>query len=191
MLKKLAFLLALCTTTVVVADDVVIPSDATKFANSCNIGNLGVDAGNASNYFVALWGLAQYSCDAGQYLYVDDDVTTIECRQCPSDNFCTGGSYTIETAANSKIECPTGMVSPAGSGDSGACGRKLHIGDQYVYLRSEKKTTPSLNIDIDNDGVADFFGNATLQRTPINSTSSHYLHVGDYYIYDDSVKINE
>lgn len=129
-----------------------------------------------------------YTCSAGYYL----PANGIECAVCPNNNYCPGGTYTYsETVTQGIMECPTGLISPIGVSDAGGCGYKLHIGDDVIYLRSSKKTTSSLNIDINNDGIADFFGNATLQRTTINSTSQRYLHVGEYYIYDDSIRLEE
>lgn len=132
----------------------------------------------------AIWQRNTYDCGAGYYLPADG----VECVLCPQNNYCPGEKYEYsENITQGAMECPSGLVAPMGGYDMGSCGRKIHIGDEILYLRSQKKTTPSLNVDINNDGIADFFGNATTQRTHINSTSSHYLHVGDYYIYDDTV----
>ena len=138
--------------------------------------------------FSALFKPITYNCDSGYYLPADG----IECVVCPNNNYCPGGKYgDSETVAQGIMECPNNMFSPVGVFEVGACGRKLHIGDETLYIRSQKKTTPSLNFDINHDGIPDFFGNATLQRTTINSSSQRYLHVGEYYIYDDSIRLEE
>ena len=75
------------------------------------------------------------------------------------------------------------------------CGRILHIGDNIVYLRSIKKTEPSLNIDIDNDGIPDFFGNMTTSDTVMTNGATKSFKVKynsqTYSIYDDSVTIGQ
>ena len=62
-----------------------------------------------------------------------------------------------------------------------------------VYLRSVKKTTPSLNIDIDNDGVADFFGNMTTSDVVMNANTDKKLKVQyggqTSSVYDDTVAV--
>ena len=138
--------------------------------------------------FLATWKINSYDCSGGYYLPADG----IECVVCPNNNYCPGGKYEYsETVAQGIMECPNNMFSPVGVFEVGACGRKLRIGDEILYFRSQKKTTPSLNFDINHDGIPDFFGNATLQRTTINSSSQRYLHVGEYYIYDDSIRLEE
>ncbi|MCQ2562422.1 MAG: InlB B-repeat-containing protein, partial [Alphaproteobacteria bacterium] len=104
-------------------------------------------------------------------------------------DYCNANEY---KDGETCIACPDGLVSPMKSEDSGSCGRKLHIGNEIVYLRSQKKTTPSLNVDVDNDGVADFFGNMSTIPTNINKDSNHKLKF-EYnnqimYLYDDTIK---
>ena len=63
----------------------------------------------------------------------------------------------------------------------------LHIGDNTVYLKSEKQTTPSLNIGMGNDV---FYANMTTTATPMNSATEQYLKImyNDtvYYVCDDT-----
>ena len=93
-----------------------------------------------------------------------------------------------------------GGISPSGwrrtpllGGESAQCGRILHVGDEVVYLRSTKKTTPSVNVDLDHDGVADYFGNMTTLDVPMSRETPRKLKVrmnGTVYsIYDDSVDL--
>lgn len=158
----------------------------TDFAGGCVTDYLWPNANQAKTE--AIWERNTYDCSAGYYLPADG----VECVICPHNNYCPGGMYTYsETVTQGIMECPNNLFSPSGVFEVESCGRKLHIGDEILYLRSSKKTTPSLNFDINNDGIADFFGNATLQRTTLNSTSQRYLHVGEYYIYDDSIRLEE
>ena len=81
-------------------------------------------------------------------------------------------------------ECPTGLVT-CGTGncanERGDCGRVLNAGDSKIYLRSEKRTTPSLNARI---GDQVFYGNmsetiAGALKVKINSTGKIYSVVND------------
>ena len=62
-----------------------------------------------------------------------------------------------------------------------------HIGDNTVYLKSEKQTTPSLNISIGNDV---FYANMTTTPTPTNSATEDNLKMiynnTVYYVCDDT-----
>ena len=113
---------------------------------------------------------------------------------CPNNNYCVGGAYQYNAHTPQGImECPNLWYSPLGMHELESCGRILHIGDEVVYLRSSKKTTPSLNVDIDNDGIADFFGNMTTLDVPMNRDTERKLKVNydgtTYSVYDDSVEL--
>jgi len=56
-------------------------------------------------------------------------------------------------------KCETGLTTigyGAGADEIGDCGRKLHIKDKTIYLRSVKKTYPSLHVEIDG---REYYGN--------------------------------
>ncbi len=129
-------------------------------------------------------------CGAGEYL----PQHWFQCEKCPENNYCAGGTYAYsETTASGATSCTSGLYSPAGMWESAQCGRILHIGDAAVYLRSVKKTTPSLNIDIDNDGTPDFFGNMTTSDVVMSNGTTRKLKLqyggNTYSVYDDSVNI--
>ena len=141
--------------------------------------------------FIAIFEPNVYTCRPGYYL----PTGATECAICPENHWCPGGAYTYsETATTGIHECPTGLVAPVGMYESGACGKILHIGDATMYLRQQQKTTPALKIDINNDGVPDFFGNATTSDTPINNKTQHKLQVmynGKIMsIYDDTITLD-
>ena len=131
-----------------------------------------------------------YICAIGYYLPANYDGCVI----CPVDSYCPGGTYSFnETVVQGIVQCPNSWYSPAGMSSVEQCGRILHIRDNVVYLRSVKKTTPSLNIDIDNDGVADFFGNMTTNDVIMNANTTRKLKLQyggqTYSVYDDSVVV--
>lgn len=157
------------------------PNGATTSVNGC----LEIVAGSVS-------------CNNGYYLPANSNV----CAKCLANNYCPSGTYTFDQTNNQGINsCSNGLVAPVGMWESAQCGRILRIGQKYVYLRSTKKTTTSLNVDIDNDGVPDFFGNMGTIPVPMNADFSN-LQDGNklmvningsndvYYIYDDTVSAN-
>ena len=150
--------------------------------------------GSCSNEFTQNYGAIfepiTYSCLPGYYLPAGTDwVSDTEgCRACLNNHYCTGGTYTFnETETQGIRECPTDTpYSPTGSA---VCyPHVLHIGDNMVYLKSTKITTPSLNIGMD-DGI--FYANMTTEPTLMNKDSEHYLKLEYdntvYYVCDDTM----
>ena len=138
---------------------------------------------------IATYDDVSYNCKRGYYLPMQSEG----CTKCLANSYCPGGKYLYATNADQGINaCPGGLMSPTGMWESGQCGRILHIGNDIVYLRSERKTTPSLNIDINNDGVPDFFANMTQSDITMNNQTDNKLkmRVGDnsYSIYDDTIE---
>ena len=125
----------------------------------------------------------EYTCNAGYYL----PANGIECISCPSGSACVGGTYSFNETTDQGIQsCATGTFAPTGSA---VCyPHRLHVGNDVVYLKSTKQTTPSLNLRIGGDV---FYANMTTVRTKMNKDSSHYLHVKTadnvhYYVCDDT-----
>jgi hypothetical protein len=117
------------------------------------------------------------SVAAGKYLAKATETTQTSCA--------TGtykAAHTVNyNSTSSCTACAAGTTSPVGSDEAGDCGRKLHVGNNALYLRSVKKTTPSLNIKIDG---TTFYGNmstATKCNLRINSGGTKYS------VYDDSM----
>ena len=78
-------------------------------------------------------------------------------------NTCVGVGAGYYSAANilTRNQCPTGLTTigyGAGADEVTDCGRILHFGNDKLYLRSGKKTTPSLNVKIDD---TTYYGNMT------------------------------
>ena len=131
-----------------------------------------------------------HNCNPGYYLPANTDSCTI----CPAGNKCIGGTWTFNETTPQGIEpCPASAPhAPAGSA---VCyPHILHLSNEIpndiIYLKSTKTTTPALNVDMDNDGVADVFANMTTTRTTMTSASEHYLKIlvdgVEYYVCDDT-----
>jgi hypothetical protein len=143
------------------------------------------------------------SCNNGYYLPANSNT----CAKCPVNSYCPSGTYSFDETNNQGIiACSSGLFAPAGMWESAQCGHILHVGEKYVYLRSTKQTIPSLNVDVDFDGVPDFFGNMSTTPVPMNADFSNLqdnnklkvnmptglngIQSGVYYIYDDTVSTN-
>jgi len=140
-----------------------------------------VCAGNFPPRLVATYTPNSHTCSVGYYLPANVDA----CTQCPSGSACVGGTYSFNETFDQGIVTCNGTYSPTGSA---VCYQHiLHVGNDVIYLRSEKLTTPSLNIKIGNDT---FYANMTTTSTYMNKDSTHYLHIQyadtDYYVCDDT-----
>ena len=129
-------------------------------------------------------------CPLGEYLPPAHN----SCTACPENSYCLGGTFSFNgTTPQGATACATGLYSPVGSTESAQCGHILHIGDEVLYLRSTKITPHALHVDVDHDGVADFFGNMTTADVVMHAGSEHKLKVKldgvIYSIYDDTVTI--
>lgn len=94
------------------------------------------------------------TCSPGQYISGSGGA----CLDVGTDYYGAGGtaSYGQILARN---KCETGLTTigyGAGADEIGDCGRKLHIKDKTIYLRSVKKTYPSLHVEIDG---REYYGN--------------------------------
>ncbi|MBR5354951.1 MAG: hypothetical protein IK122_02400, partial [Alphaproteobacteria bacterium] len=106
---------------------------------------------------------------------------------CMKGQVCTDttAGYYSPADATTQTACPAGTFAPSGSA---VCyPHKLHVGDDVVYMRSTKLTTPSLNVQIGNDR---FYINMTTTRTKMNKDSDRYFHIdwgnNHYYMCDDT-----
>lgn len=166
-------------TDLILAPGAVVP-------NTCVFDNTGVYGGTF--VMIPVYKDTIYTCERGYYLPMGMEV----CAICPENSYCPGGEYTYSETDDAGINpCPDGSVAPVGMWDVVQCGRKLYINDVYIYLRRARQTTPSLHIDVDGDGTADYFANATTYDVAMNKNTDHRLNVkmGDfvYSVYDDTI----
>ena len=139
-------------------------------------------ANNNTSDMLPVFAPNQHTCTPGYYLPAGVD----ECTICPQNNKCIGGTYTFNETTTQGIEpCPNGTYAPGGT--AYCYEHILHVGDDVVYLKSDKLTIPSLNIGM-NDGI--FYANMTTEPTLMNKDSEHYLKLEFnntvYYVCDDT-----
>ena len=119
------------------------------------------------------------TCPGGRYVQTAGDV----CVNVGA-GYWAPSSTIPQGSVGSRNACASGLTTigfDAGADEAGDCGRVLNVGDEKIYLRSTKKTTPSLNISINGDV---FYGNmstATKGSLRINSGGTTYS------VYDDSM----
>ncbi|MBR3510967.1 MAG: hypothetical protein IKN73_02795 [Alphaproteobacteria bacterium] len=138
---------------------------------------------NFGQNFSAVFILNSYNCSPGYYLPANFD----ECRPCLLNHYCVGGTYSFNETTDQGIEeCPS--MRPFAPVNSDICyAHILHVGNDIIYLRSNKLTTPSLNVAYGNEV---FYTNMTTTPTYMTSGSSHYFKTiynnTEYYICDDT-----
>jgi len=145
--------------------------------NQCIDTNLGTASGNAA--LEAIWGLNNYQCSGGQYF----DTTNATCVQCTSNNYCPGGTYSVESQTNGLNACPNGYaMSIAGSDADTDCYRACTTTDvahstavtgEYYYGDNNQcvPTSCAIGWDVIN---TDFTDSANI---PSNPTQSAYAYV--------------
>ncbi len=81
-----------------------------------------------------------------------------------------------------RTACETGLVT-CGAGlcanEAGDCGRKLHAGDNVIYLRSEKRTTPSLNVKVGDKVFYGNLGDVIANSLRVKNGTKNYSVVND------------
>lgn len=139
-----------------------------------------------------------YTCLPGYYLPAGNDWTTDDqgCTICPNDNYCPGGTYTFnETTTQGITPCPVEHpFAPVGMWLSSQCGRKLHIGDDVIYMH-QTPANPSehrLFIKIVNDIYSANMSAKTNGVQPMSINANRSLNVMfngiEYFVHDDSIK---
>ena len=143
------------------------------------------------------------SCDACACGTYQPSTGQTSCKTTDAGYYATGTGNTTQTAAGvgkwaaagscSSTACASGLTTigyGAGADESGDCGNIYHVGDGKIYLRSERKTIPSLNFDLNNDGEADLYGNmsSTAHKMSAGTEDSLKIKIGStiYYVHDDS-----
>lgn len=134
----------------------------------------------------------QYTCQPGYYLPANID----ECTICPNDNYCVGGTYTFNETTPQGIEpCPDAHpFAPVGMWTQSQCGRKLHVGDDVLYLHQVPATPTARRLYVRFNDVV-YSANATevaIAPTTMSEYAKRALHViidgVEYLIHDDSAK---
>ena len=144
----------------------------------------GNSGGNVTDH--ATIASCKVTCPGGQYVAAQAGG----CVNVGAGNWCAGGTV-AENATLSRTACSTGLTTigyGAGADEAGDCGHKFHAGDGILYLRSTKKTNPSLNVKV---GSTTFYGNMSTSSKNMSDGTTKKLKVKNngttYWVHDDSV----
>ena len=127
------------------------------------------------------------ACSGGSYIKTANDTS---CTNVGAGNWAAASTI-AQGSKGSVTACSSGLTTigyGAGADEAGDCGRKFHAGEGMLYLRSTKKTNPSLNVKV---GGTVFYGNMEETEKNMSDGVSKKLKVKDggtvYYVHDDSV----
>ena len=167
-----------CTGTAVCATNTYSDARA-SVCIACNTTNGYKNIGTDKSAHAGIASCKVY-CSDGEYVPVAGDG----CVNVGVGYWGVGGTV-AQNATLARNACASGLTTIGfglGADEAGDCGRVLNIGDEKIYLRSTKKTTPSLNISINGDV---FYGNMS---TATSGGSSLRINSGGatYRVYDDS-----
>ena len=149
----------------------------------------------AANFPVDLYSVYepnQHTCEPGYYLPANVDSCTI----CPQNNYCVGGTYYFNKTNNQGIiSCPSEHpFAPVGMWQSNQCGRKLHIGNDVIYMHQipANPTEHRLFIQVGNDIYSANAVPAENNPKQMSAGVGRSLHItingADYVVHDDSVE---
>ena len=97
------------------------------------------------------------------------------CRDVESGYWSGADSLTRTACATGLVTCGAGLC----ANEAGDCGRKLHAGDNVIYLRSEKRTTPSLNVKVGDKVFYGNLGDVIANSLRVKNGTKNYSVVND------------
>lgn len=125
-------------------------------------------------------------CQGGTYISRARDT---ECSSVGA-GFWAPSAYVTQGSAGVRNACPAGNTTVGygrGADEAADCGRILNLGSDKLYLRSQKKTTPSLNVSV---GGTMYYANMSTEDTNMSDTINKQLKLNNsgtiYSVYDDS-----
>ncbi len=122
----------------------------------------------------------QIKCPGGSYIASPESAVC----QIVGSGFWVPENYTNFGNAGHRNSCADGLKTPglgAGADDAADCGHILHFGLNHVYLRSEKRTSPSLCVDYHGQT---FYGDMGISDMP----GIKILYNNQTYtVYDDTM----
>ncbi len=151
-----------------------------------------VCAVNFPSELYATYAPKKIPCAPGYYL----PANMIECDRCGENNYCPGGVYVFNETQNQGLApCPDAHpFAPGGMWLESQCGRKMHIGDDVLYLHTAPANPTEHRFFVRFNDVV-YSVNATEKEFAPATMSEHAtraLHVlidgVEYLIHDDSAQ---
>lgn len=121
------------------------------------------------------------SCGGGSYIATANNTTCSDVGA----GYWAAASTVSQGSAGVRNACDDGLTtigSGAGADEVGDCGRVLNVNGEKIYLRSTKKTTPSLNVSINGDVFYGNMGASSIGALKLKSNGTTYS------VYDDSMQ---
>ena len=121
------------------------------------------------------------SCGGGSYIATANNTTCSDVGA----GYWAAASTVSQGSAGVRNACDDGLTtigSGAGADEVGDCGRVLNVNGEKIYLRSERKTTPSLNVSINGTTFYGNMGAGGIGALKLNSGGTTYS------VYDDSME---
>ena len=155
-----------------------VAQGSTSSVSNC-LTNYTISGTAASNHDAA--NDCKISCGGGSYIA---QANATSCSAVGA-GYWAAASTISQGSAGVRNQCDSGLTtigSGAGADEEDDCGRVLNFNGEKIYLRSGKKTTPSLNVGING---TTFYGNLGT-----GSVGSLRIKSGDttYSVYDDSMQ---
>ena len=119
------------------------------------------------------------TCGPGQYVATEDSA----CVNVGAGYYAAGGAVSYGSTSTNRSQCASGLTTigyGTGANEAADCGRKLHAGDNVIYLRSAERTSPSLRVKV---GDKTFFGalsTALSGALKVKNGSTTYSVVNDW-----------
>ena len=119
------------------------------------------------------------SCGAGTWVAEEEGV----CVNVGAGFYAPGGAVTYGATSTNRDQCDAGLTTigyGTGANEEDDCGRKLHAGDDVVYLRSAKRGDKALNVKV---GDKTFYGALSTSLTgalKVKDGTTTYSVVNDY-----------
>ena len=150
---------------------------------------------NGPQFLRAVFTPKTINCPAGKYLSANSIICNTDCT---ADHYCPGGEYFFNETENGGIfSCPVEHpFAPAGMWLASQCGRKLHIGDDVLYLH-QSPSSPTTHRLFIQYGNTVYSANTALKQNgvddpKISAGANQSLHVTidgiEYLVHDDSVE---
>ena len=155
-----------------------VSQGSTSSVNSC-LANYTISGTAATNHDAA--NDCKITCSGGSYIATANNTS---CSPVGA-GFWAAASTVSQGSAGLRNACADGLTtigSGSGADEAGDCGRVLNFNGEKVYLRSDKKTTPSLNVSISGKTFYGNMGTGVDGALKIKSGSTTYS------VYDDSME---